>query len=379
LNKIKVINNMKKLAYLMSLLTTALFVSCEKEEKSTIDTQTVRTINSEVSTSEIVLLKANAANEALTISWDTPDVGVKTVFDYELSFNYGENAKTILLKEPKKEFTVEEFNLICNGLKMPIEQANTLSFTVKALIGAKSLLIASSEAKTIKATPYKAIIEYPSFYLVGNASYVGWNESKAQLLYKKDNLSTIYTYLKNGEAFRFLGQKDWGPTNYSMDADNVKQDYKYFKTVSSNLTKADGNDAENMVFSGTTGIYKIEINAKEEVKSLNVTPSSLGYQYENLYLIGSITNKWDLNSIITMTKVSEGVFEHTIALPDGAEFKFLGQKSWDKLDWGDISSEGNTGFIAPKGDNNNLKYNGGGSTYKITVNLKAGIYSIEKQ
>ena len=363
----------------MSLLTTALFVSCEKEEKSTIDTQTVRTINSEVSTSEIVLLKANAANKALTISWNIPDVGVKTVFDYELSFNYGENAKTILLKEPKKEFTVEEFNLICNGLKMPIEQANTLSFTVKALIGAKSLLIASSEAKTIKATPYKAIIEYPSFYLVGNASYVGWNASKAQLLYKKDNLSTIYTYLENGEAFRFLGQKDWGPTNYSMDADNVKQDYKYFKTVSSNLTKADGNDAENMVFSGTTGIYKIEINAKEEVKSLNVTPSSLGYQYENLYLIGSITNKWDLNSIITMTKVSEGVFEHTIALPDGAEFKFLGQKSWDKLDWGDISSEGNTGFIAPKGDNNNLKYNGGGSTYKITVNLKAGIYSIEKQ
>ena len=134
-----------------------------------------------------------------------------------------------------------------------------------------------------------------------------------------------------------------------------------------------------MVFSGTTGIYKIEINAKEEVKSLNVTPSSLGYQYENLYLIGSITNKWDLNSIITMTKVSEGVFEHTMVLPDGAEFKFLGQKSWDKLDWGDISSEGNTGFIAPKGDNNNLKYNGGGSTYKITVNLKAGIYSIEKQ
>lgn len=370
---------MKKLAYLMSLLTTALFVSCEKEEKSTIDTQTVRTINSEVSTSEVVLLKANAANKALTISWNTPDVGVKTVFDYELSFNYGENTKTILLKEPKKEFTVEEFNLICNGLKMPIEQANTLSFTVKALIGAKSLLIASSEAKTIKATPYKAIIEYPSFYLVGEASYVGWNASKAQLLYKKDNLSTIYTYLKNGEAFRFLGQKAWDPTNYSMDADNVKQNYKYFKTVSSNLRKADGNNVENMVFSGTTGIYKIEINAKEEVKSLTVTQSKLGYQYENLYIVGSFTNNWTPGNAITMTKTSEGVFEHTMALPDGAEFKFLGQKSFDKLDWGDISSEGNTGFIAPKGDNNNLKYNGGGSTYKITVNLKAGIYSIEKQ
>ena len=71
---------MKKLAYLMSLLTTALFVSCEKEEKSTIDTQTVRPINSEVSTSEIVLLKANAANKALTISWDTPDVWSENSF-----------------------------------------------------------------------------------------------------------------------------------------------------------------------------------------------------------------------------------------------------------------------------------------------------------
>ena len=164
-----------------------------------------------------------------------------------------------------------------------------------------------------------------------------------------------------------------------MDADNVKQNYKYFKTVSSNLRKADGNDAENMVFSGTTGIYKIEINAKEEVKSLTVTQSKLGYQYENLYIVGSFTNNWTPSNAITMTKTSEGVFEHTMALPDGAEFKFLGQKSFDKLDWGDISSEGNTGFIAPKGDNNNLKYNGGGSTYKITVHLKAGIYSIEKQ
>jgi len=51
-----------------------------------------------------------------------------------------------------------------------------------------------------------------------------------------------------------------------MDADNVKQNYKYFKTVSSNLRKADGNNVENMVFSGTTGIYKIEIKNKFATK-----------------------------------------------------------------------------------------------------------------
>lgn len=360
----------------MSLLTTALFVSCEKEDKATIDTNSVTTINSEVSANQVVLTKANADQEALTISWDTPSVGVQTAFDYDIIFQYGEKTKTVTTKTAKKVFSVAELNTICTEVEMPIEQANALAFTINAFVGNNKVKVASATAKTITVTPYQGVVEYPTFYLVGGASYVGWNADSAQILYKKDNLSIIYTYLENGNSFRFLGQQNWNPTNYSLDVEGIKDAYKYFKTYSSNLSK-DGD--ENIKFSGATGVYKIEIDATESVKSLTVTKSDLGYVYDNLYLVGSVTNNWQVNDAIAMTKTAEGVFEHTIALPDGAVFKFLGQKSWGDLDWGNLSGDGNTGFLGPKGDNGNISFDGGGNTYKIVVNLKAGIYSITKQ
>ena len=79
-----------------------------------------------------------------------------------------------------------------------------------------------------------------------------------------------------------------------------------------------------------------------------------------------------------MTKTAEGVYEFTTAIENGTEFKILGQKSWGDLDWGNISGNGHTGFLGPKGDNGNIKFDGGGSEYKITVNIKRGTYSIVK-
>jgi hypothetical protein len=65
-----------------------------------------------------------------------------------------------------------------------------------------------------------------------------------------------------------------------------------------------------------------------------------------------------------MTQVGDGVYEYIIAIPDGAEFKFLGQQDlvWD-LEWGNIHTGGNSGFLGPNGDNNNIQYNGGGALY----------------
>jgi hypothetical protein len=62
--------------------------------------------------------------------------------------------------------------------------------------------------------PYQ--VDYPDFFLVGAASAVSWNATGSQKLYKHDNISEIYTYLQP-ENFRFLGQQDWNPLNYSID------------------------------------------------------------------------------------------------------------------------------------------------------------------
>ena len=80
-----------------------------------------------------------------------------------------------------------------------------------------------------------------------------------------------------------------------------------------------------------------------------------------------------------MTKTAEGVFETTVVLQAGAQFKFFGQKSWSGKEWGNFAKEGNSGYLAPK-DNGNIKFDGDDtSQYKITVNVKAGTYTIIKQ
>ena len=102
-----------------------------------------------------------------------------------------------------------------------------------------------------------------------------------------------------------------------------------------------------------------KIDAAQGVQSIKAEPSPVFvYDLPELYLVGSI-NGWSESNPLVMTKVSAGVYEWTGALPDGAEFKFLGQKSWGELDWGNMGANGNTSYLAPKDANSNIKFDGG--------------------
>ena len=54
-------------------------------------------------------------------------------------------------------------------------------------------------------------------------------------------------------------------------------------------------------------------------------------------------------------------------------------KDWKELEWGNISGSGDSRFLGPKGDSGDIKFDGGGNTYKITVDIKAGVYTIVQQ
>ncbi len=231
----------------------------------------------------------------------------------------------------------------------------------------------TSAIVTAKMKPYQ--VDYPDFYLVGGATAAGWSPSAAPKLLKKDNVSEIYTYLQPDE-FRFLGQSDWNPINYSMDVAGIRDSYKYFKTVSSNITKGGGD--ENMKFTGTAGIYHVKINADFGVKSLTVEPSAGVWDIPNLYLVGT-TNGWQAASAEQFNPVGNGVFEIVKELPVGSEFKFLAQQDWSGKEWGNIRSAGNTGYLGPNGDNNNIVVSNSTSAtnfYTIRVDLKRGTYQL---
>lgn len=357
-------------------------IACDDRNDTIIDTAK-SPIVVDLSTSKLILDSNFPKNPALTIFWDATQYTVPTEIQYRIEVSSDDKfTKPFTLNTLKESirsstFTAEQMNTAAVSIGLVPYVEGKMYIRVISYLGSNNSMVATSNITSLKITPYK--LSYPDFYLVGEASYVGWNAGGSQILYKSDNFSTIYTYLENGKNFRFLGQQGWDGINYSINSDGIRDNYKYFKQASSNIAKADGDD-ENMKFSGTTGIYKLTIDATSEIKSITAIASPIfGYDFAEVYLVGNIGgNGWDAANALTMTKVSTGVYEFTTTLPADAEFKIIGQKSWGDLDWGNISGTGNSGFIGPKGDNGNIKFVGDGSLYKITVNLKAGIYTIKK-
>ncbi|WP_278353722.1 SusE domain-containing protein [Chryseobacterium gleum] len=367
---------MKNLFKIFTLFVLGfLVVSCEKDEdKAVLEVTKKPTLAGDATT--LVLLKANENDKAVKFTWTNTVFNLAVVNSNALEFAKagtgfaGAKSADLTAGDLSRTFTVKDLNkIILDAGFLPGVAAN-IEVRMKVSVG--NAVVSYSNVIPMTITPY--LTEYPSFYIVGEASAVGWNAGAAQMLYKNENISTIYTYLESGKAFRFLGQKDWSPLNYSLDTSGMQTTNKYFKTWSSNLAAA---APENILFTGASGMYKITIDSDLAKKTIDVVPSAINnWNPANLYMVGTI-NGWNAAGAIPMTNLGGGKFEHTITLPAGSQFKFLGQQSWGDLDWGNISGDGNSGLIAPKGSNGNIKFDGTGGSYKISVDLKLGTYKIE--
>jgi hypothetical protein len=327
--------------------------------------------------SSITLNSANQSEIATTITWsDYSSYGSDVVYTVEIAKKGATTFSTLGEVTNTKSFAISNKDLntaaLTVGAIVNVETELDFRITAKTNFSTPGIELKSAIV-TAKLTPYQ--VDYPDFFLVGGATAAGWTPSAAPKLYKHDNISEIYTYLQP-ENFRFLGQKDWNPLNYSIDLPATDADKRYFKTVSSNVEF--GNN-ENMKFTGTAGIYHIVIDADFGVKSLTVSSSEGVWDIPNLYLVGSLQNpSWQAGSAEPFNALGNGKFEMIREIPDGAEFKFLGQQDWTGKEWGNINSAGNTGFIGPNNHNGNIKFDGGGSFYTITVDLKMGTYTLTK-
>ena len=359
-----------------ALLLMIGLTSCDNRELVQVD-NSAAPIAMDLSAEHIFLDKNYPDNPALNVSWTQAAYTVPVEVNYKIEASKDKDFKTpyvlgtVAQSLRTATYTVSQLNTAAQTIGLTKNIEGKMFLRVISALGANQIK-AVSNVTTVNVTPYA--LEYPNFYLVGAASYVGWNSGVAQALYKMDNFSYIYTYLSQ-ESFRFLGQQAWSPINYSIDNPGTDAASRYFKQTSANIAFS---DRENMKFTGAAGIYKIEINADGAVQSLNATASPLGFEYPNLYVVGSL-NGWNAANAIPMTRKSEGVFELTTTLGANTEMKFLGQQAFASLEWGNIlkNNNGNSGFLGPKEDNSNIVFNGNGGSYKITVNLKAGTYTIE--
>ena len=374
-------NNIFKHLFLAVTLILGLS-SCEDRDIVTVD-NVASPIVMDLSANSLILDKNFPGNPALTVTWQSAAYSVPTEISYRIEiagdkeFAKPYTLATVMGSERAAAFSMLQMNDAAAGIGLAPSVAGKMFMRVVSYLGSGQSLASTSNMTSLMVTPY--VLTYPSFYIVGAASYVGWTPEKAQVFYKKDNLSYIYTNLQGGENFRFLGQLAWDGKNYALNTPGTKPENQYFNQWSTNLSKPDGDD-ENIKFTGTTGVYKVTINATLGVQTIEAKPSVIPtYDFPTIYVVGNIAgNGWSEGNAIPMTTIGDGVYEFTSTLAGDTEFKILGQQSWGDLDWGNISGNGNTGFIGPKGDNGNIKFVGDGGSYKITVNLKGGIYKIIK-
>lgn len=350
--------------------------SCDNRELIQVD-NTAAPITMNLSAEHIFLDQNYPDNPALNITWSQAGYTVPVEMNYRIEASATQDFAnpytlgTVAQSVRTATYTVSQMNTAAQTIGLIQDVEGKMYLRVTSYLGSNALSSVSN-VTSVMITPYA--LTYPSFYLVGAASAVGWNSGSAQLLYKKDSKSMIYTYM-TPESFRFLGQQAWSPLNYSLDVPATDQPNRYFKQTTPNIVFG---DHENMKFTDTEGIYLLEIDADGTKKSLSATKSALGYNYDNLYMVGSI-NGWDAANPITMTKTGEGTFEVTTTLGADAEFKFIGQKAWAALEWGNILKDnpGNSGYVGPKDANSNIVFHGNGGSYKVTVNLKMGTFTIQ--
>lgn len=337
-------NILKTAAICASLV---LLVGCEKDEEKATMNANAR-VESNISASTLVLDKTQSNTTALTVSWETKDLGVQLAPVYTVEFENIATGKSKPLSAERSPFTltVKELNEYLVGLGLKTGVATDVRVLVRAALSDQRSLVAT---KTLKVTPYFDEIKASEWGVVGSATPNGWNGPDIKMWNSTDGNLVAYATLSAGEI-KFRKNNDWG-----------------VNLGGSNGTLSSGGS--NIAV--TAGTYKITINVSKNTYTIET------YSWG---IIGSGARGWGDNDDVAMTyegSTNSWVVKN-IAL-DG-EIKFRLNHSWgtnfgaDSTDNPAAALEGDI-----KSGGNNIKVTAG--TYNVSFSFDAnnkGTYKIEK-
>ncbi len=322
-------------------------VGCEKDEEKATMNANAR-VESNISASTLVLDKTQSNTTALTVSWETKDLGVQLAPVYTVEFENIATGKSKPLSAERSPFTltVKELNEYLVGLGLKTGVATDVRVLVRAALSDQRSLVST---KTLKVTPYFDEIKASEWGVVGSATPNGWNGPDIKMWNSTDGNLVAYATLSAGEI-KFRKNNDWG-----------------VNLGGSNGTLSSGGS--NIAV--TAGTYKITINVSKNTYSIET------YSWG---IIGSGARGWGDNDDVAMTyegSTNSWVVKN-IAL-DG-EIKFRLNHSWgtnfgaDSTDNPAAALEGDI-----KSGGNNIKVPAG--TYNVSFSFDAnnkGTYKIEK-
>lgn len=322
-------------------------VGCEKDEEKATMNANAR-VESNISASTLVLDKTQSNTTALTVSWETKDLGVQLAPVYTVEFENIATGKIKPLSAERSPFTltVKELNEYLVGLGLKTGVATDVRVLVRAALSDQRSLVAT---KTLKVTPYFDEIKASEWGVVGSATPNGWNGPDIKMWNSTDGNLVAYATLSAGKI-KFRKNNDWG-----------------VNLGGSNGTLSSGG-ADIAVAAGT---YKITINVSKNTYSIET------YSWG---IIGSGARGWGDNDDVAMTyegSTNSWVVKN-IAL-DG-EIKFRLNHSWGTNFGADSTDNPATALEGDiKSGGNNIKVTAG--TYNVSFSFDAnnkGTYKIEK-
>ncbi|ATA89379.1 SusE domain-containing protein [Capnocytophaga stomatis] len=342
---------MKKIIYLMSLLTLTL-VSCEKEEKVTYDGNAK--VTTTLSAESVTLDKDKKEETALTVSWESTPLNVNVAKPiYEIEFTNGKKSVARTASESPAVFTVAQLNKIVTEINAKANEETEISVAVKRKLGSNYYI--DFTEKKLKVIAYKDLIAPTEWGVVGSAAPNGWDgpDTSFWKLVGDDTQYVAYVTLKDGEI-KFRKNNKWDV----------------------NLGGANGSLSDGGAnIKVTAGTYRILLNV--DAKTYSIEEYSWG-------IVGDGANGWDADKGTDIKLSYEGSTNswkaENVALKDG-QIKFRLNNKWD-------TSYGADSAVEPAPEQNgklssggkNIKSNAG--NYNITISLdeenKAGTYKLEK-
>jgi hypothetical protein len=254
--------------------------SCDKEQNKVTFAGGTAPVLSVSSTSDLVLLKANADYSSLQFQWTNPDYqfsnGVNTQDVYYTlqidttgsNFSNPNLVGLSFTKEVSTTFTVRGLNTSLAGLQLKDNVPHPFEFRIMATLASSSVPVYSNVLK-INITTYLDVV-YPvpaNLYITGSATPGGWMGSPApELLSQKFTKTNAYTFVLTGlqitggsggaDQFLFVPvYGDWG------------HKYAFPSGSSSNNTAGDvfaPDPATNSNFQApaAAGTYTVTVNFK---------------------------------------------------------------------------------------------------------------------
>ena len=370
---------MKKITYLLVLFLSVFFtLSCEKDFETPPEKQDFREVLQKISifsVDTVILLKSKENNLWEELTWTAAkyieDLSIRYTIQIDKIGNHFATPVSIEAGNSlTKKITVKELNtVLLSAGYLPVVFYD-LEIRIKAFVH-KDLDVLYS--KTIANYKVKTFLDIPSpseLFIFGSA-IDGTEHTIAENSLSTDGSDYVYSkflYLEKDNSFCLTSAKD---------DEGYKYNFGKFNEVTDNISN-DGTENNYFKFTGKSGWYKVEADfntSKLSVVKYVSDGNVFTYDYPSIYLVGDYGGEtWSPSTAPKFNRESEGIFTIKISIKDGATLKFIGQQSWDGIDWGDISKEGKSGIIAPKGENNNITFDGAGKVYKITINLKLGTY-----